>query len=456
MVLTAFWQSVGSQAVYLFFHDIGRENQPRYLLFCAEIEVSTSGDTVTLRSLRGVFMLNTPAVNSFEFESVLTTPRACRFEEATLALHPIEQFLQAIAAQEHKFLGRLRRDKQVEKRRHDLERRFPSAARQVKESSAAAVVGSYAKAAERVDGTCTLIPWLTPDYLVSGHTQLQPARLVDLLRKTGDLEFHEVTALLATACKRDLNQVPLRELRAKVAGLRQLKDYRALAYLSSHLNTEYVIRGGPRKEILELPEEALREAILNAVAHRDYRLTGHIQVHISLDRVEILNPGGLVAGLKLSELGRVSRPRNPLLFALMHRMDLVEDVGSGIRRIRGAMKRYGLHAPLIEAGDTWFSVTFRRKPQHAAIEQDRERQGITPPVVSIDEGVKEGVSEGVNRLMVYIRQHPGLRTPAISKGLRVPAKTIERWVKQLKMRGVIQLKGSPKKGGYHSIPPGGD
>lgn len=141
----------------------------------------------------------------------------------------VRDALQAIAAQEHKFLGRLRRDKQVEKRRHDLERRFPSVAIKMKESSAAAVVGSYAKAAVRVDGTCTLIPWLTPDYLVSGHTQLPPVRLADLLRMLGNLEFHEVTAVLTTACKRDLNQVPLRDIRAKVAGIRQLKDYRALA-----------------------------------------------------------------------------------------------------------------------------------------------------------------------------------------------------------------------------------
>lgn len=137
--------------------------------------------------------------------------------------------LQAIANQERKFLGRLLRRKEVEARRHDIEQRFQSVDLQLKESSAAAVVGSYAKAAERIDATCALIPWMTPDYLVNGHTQLSPSRLADLLRKTGDLEFHEVTALLVAACKRDLNEVSLRELRANLAGIRQLKDYRALA-----------------------------------------------------------------------------------------------------------------------------------------------------------------------------------------------------------------------------------
>lgn len=65
----------------------------------------------------------------------------------------------------------------------------------------------------------------------------------------------------------------------------------AMSYLLSHLNTEYVIRGGPREEILELPEEALREALLNAIGHRDYRSTSYIQVHIFQDRVETIEKG---------------------------------------------------------------------------------------------------------------------------------------------------------------------
>jgi ATP-dependent DNA helicase RecG len=230
----------------------------------------------------------------------------------------------------------------------------------------------------------------------------------------------------------------------------------AIAYLEAHLNTEYVIRSGPRQEILELPVDALREAILNAIGHRDYRLTGHIQVHISLDRAEIINPGGLVSGLKLADLGRVSMPRNPLLFALMHRLELVEDVGSGIRRIRTEMKNYGLENPLIETGEAWFSIAFKRKSQDSAIERQGAVRGITPSVARLSEGVTGGVSEGVTRLLKYIRLHPGLRTPAISEGLSVPVKTIERWVKLLKQQGEIQFRGSPKKGGYHALPPGGD
>ena len=151
-----------------------------------------------------------------------------------------------------------------------------------------------------------------------------------------------------------------------------------MAYFREHLNTEYVIRGGPREEILELPEEALREAILNALAHRDYRLTGAIQVHIFYDRVEMLNPGSLVPGLRIEDLGHVSLPRNPLLFGLMDRMELVENVGSGIKRIRDAMNEYGLRPPVIRPAETWFSLTFRRKGPDEAV-GSLSRKGIGEP-----------------------------------------------------------------------------
>jgi hypothetical protein len=75
----------------------------------------------------------------------------------------------------------------------------------------------------------------------------------------------------------------------------------------------------------------MREALINAMAHRDYRKPGDLQVHIFQDRVEIINPGGLVGGMTIEKLGTVSLPRNPLLFGMMHRMGLVDQksIGSG-------------------------------------------------------------------------------------------------------------------------------
>lgn len=70
----------------------------------------------------------------------------------------------------------------------------------------------------------------------------------------------------------------------------------AYKFILSKLNTNYIITD-KREERLELPKEAIREALINALIHRDYFSNGHVQVDIFLDRLEISNPGGLIKGL---------------------------------------------------------------------------------------------------------------------------------------------------------------
>jgi predicted HTH transcriptional regulator len=191
-------------------------------------------------------------------------------------------------------------------------------------------------------------------------------------------------------------------------------------------------------------------------------------IHISLDHVEIISPGGLVSGLKLADLGRVSIPRNPLLFALMHRMDLVEDVGSGIRRIRDEMKNYGLEKPLIEIGEAWFSMTLKRKSQDSAIEPQRGAEGVTPSVGRSNEGVNEGVEDGdrlvekvgsrlVERLAETQRKIIELmsKTPAISKrelaaDIGISTTAIDKNIAALKSKGLLRRIG-PDKGGHWTV-----
>lgn len=150
----------------------------------------------------------------------------------------------------------------------------------------------------------------------------------------------------------------------------------AINYLVAHLNTEYIIKGGPREEILELPEDALREAVLNAIAHRDYFSTANIHINIFRDRVEIINPGGLAGNLSIDELYEKSIPRNPLLFGLMERMELVEKAGSGLVRIEKAMLDYKLDKPVIRADRNWFHITFLRPELQNSTYEERVLNGI--------------------------------------------------------------------------------
>ena len=73
--------------------------------------------------------------------------------------------------------------------------------------------------------------------------------------------------------------------------------------MQAKLNTALIPHAHGRDERLELPEDALREAMVNAIAHRDYRSTAKVQVHIFYDRLEIVTPGGLPAGMREEALG---------------------------------------------------------------------------------------------------------------------------------------------------------
>ena len=141
----------------------------------------------------------------------------------------------------------------------------------------------------------------------------------------------------------------------------------ALQYLKQHLNTRFEITGetARRKNILELPEIALREALVNAVTHRDYHEKGaQVMIEIFDDRVDIYNPGGLPKGLPLSEFGKRSLCRNPLIASLMLRCDYIEKMGTGIKRIKDAIADAKCPDVKIET-DSFFTVTFPRSPEFA-------------------------------------------------------------------------------------------
>jgi ATP-dependent DNA helicase RecG len=126
-----------------------------------------------------------------------------------------------------------------------------------------------------------------------------------------------------------------------------------------------------------LPEEALREALLNAIAHRDYFVSGaNILVETYSNRLEITNPGGLAKGLTKQDLGKRSLSRNNLLFGLMQRMGLVEKVGSGIVRMKNAMKEYGRKGPRFDINDNWFVIIFDRPTERRSETTQKTTQKI--------------------------------------------------------------------------------
>ena len=138
-----------------------------------------------------------------------------------------------------------------------------------------------------------------------------------------------------------------------------------LSWLQDKLMLEYEIKGtGARTEKWEMPLDVFREALINALAHRDYYEQGAFtNVEVYDDRIEITNPGGLLP-LVAKHFGRKSLSRNPYIFSLFMRMNLVEHVGSGIGRMQELMLNAGLSEPLYET-EGMFNIILLRKGHSA-------------------------------------------------------------------------------------------
>jgi ATP-dependent DNA helicase RecG len=99
----------------------------------------------------------------------------------------------------------------------------------------------------------------------------------------------------------------------------------AILFVKRHTNVQYKIEKLQREEIPDIPDIALREAIINAVCHRDYfDKSSNVLIEVFDDRVEISNPGGLPSGLKPSDFGRKSVARNPLIASLLNRINILK------------------------------------------------------------------------------------------------------------------------------------
>ena len=137
----------------------------------------------------------------------------------------------------------------------------------------------------------------------------------------------------------------------------------AYQFVLKHINLGAEIDGLQRRDVYELPINAIREMIVNAVAHRSYLDDSCIQVSIFDDRVEVLSPGMLYGGLDMeSAKSGKSKCRNAAICEAFHYMKMIEQWGTGIPRIINQCREYGLKEPLFEEfGDGVRVVMYRKK-----------------------------------------------------------------------------------------------
>lgn len=212
----------------------------------------------------------------------------------------------------------------------------------------------------------------------------------------------------------------------------------ALSWIKSKLEVEYIIKGtGPRKEIWEIPLDVFKEAVMNAICHRDlYEEGATIMVEVYDDRVEISNPGGLLP-VVAAEFGHKSMSRNPLVFGLFTRMHVVEKVGSGVPRMRELMKDAGLPEPIFSTKG-FFTVTFMKRVKQNSANDDR-----------LNDRLNDRLTSREKKVLQILEETPGLRTNELSSMIEVSIPTLSRTIKNLINLGLIEYRGAKKNGGYY-------
>ncbi len=158
------------------------------------------------------------------------------------------------------------------------------------------------------------------------------------------------------------------------------------------------MEGIRRIDVPEYPDYSVREALANALAHRDWSLEGaKVRLFVFDDRMEIWSPGTLPPPMTLERLGYDQFSRNKVIARVLLELGYIEEVGLGIRRIREEMARLHLPAPEFREGGFSFVIAFR---------SIAPREGIAPPVDPFRALLERGdINDRQYRGLLHAREH---------------------------------------------------
>jgi ATP-dependent DNA helicase RecG len=154
--------------------------------------------------------------------------------------------------------------------------------------------------------------------------------------------------------------------------------------------------------------------------------------------VEISNPGGLPSGLDAKEFGTKSVVRNPVIASLLNRADYIEQIGTGINRIKNSVKEHG-QGNVEFYYNNFFIVTFTRTKK-------------VPKKLGIKLGDKLGVKLGENEIKILelMRDNKYITTKELSEHIKISTTAVDNNISKLKKKGILERIG-PAKGGHWKI-----
>ena len=235
----------------------------------------------------------------------------------------------------------------------------------------------------------------------------------------------------------------------------------AMAKNLRNIHLGATIVGIYRQDVYEIPPDAIRELIINAMVHRSYLDHGTIQVAVYDNRLEIISPGKLPMGQTMERMKEgYSKIRNEALAHAFAYMNLIEHWGSGIPRIIDKVKSAGLREPEFIGGEVDLRINIYRDQvatNNAMINANGTKNGAN--------GVKCGVDDGTNiaevplnkeqtqieKLLQIIEKNPSATQAYYAEKMGISKRTISRMFASLQEKGRLVQGGTKRKANWKII-----
>lgn len=246
--------------------------------------------------------------------------------------------------------------------------------------------------------------------------------------------------------KRSVDAIDDKEYSGNIITL--LKE--AASFIKNNSKKAWKIEGLNRIEFIDYPEDAVREAIVNALVHRDYNIIGS-EVHIDMydDRLEIISPGGMYDGKNIQEVDIdkvASIRRNPIVADIFSRLDYMERRGSGLKRIKEAFR----DEKLVEfySNQSSFYVVMRRQTDDKILEIEDER--LNERIKSEYERITSGLNSNEKLIVDFLMKNQEIANKQAIKITGLSPAQIRRIFVSLQNKGIIEAHGDGR-GRYYTL-----
>ncbi len=215
--------------------------------------------------------------------------------------------------------------------------------------------------------------------------------------------------------------------------LEQVND--SMEFIRKNIRVAFVMTGEPeRRQVWDYPVEALREAVINAICHRDYTISSAVEIRILRDSLKVWSPGRLAPGITLPELftSHASVLRNKGIAQVLYDIGWIERWGGGIQKMRSASVEAGIPEPVFQE-DQGFSVIFRKD------------------IFSSEYLSKEGLNARQIQAVGYIREKGKITNSELQVLASIKKRQATTDLNDLEQRQIISRVGKTGKGTHYIL-----